>query len=258
MVNRYDIIDILKKKLYPQSYVHAFWLEGADANNAVDEYSDLDFCLDIDDDYEKQAMELVEQILNELSAIDYKFVMKHGHPKLRQNIYHLEGTSPYLMIDFCWQLHSRDPKESCFIRDSKIEYPLVIFDKSNVISYRDFDINEFLEENRARFNECRYRYTQHDRVLKYVRRGLYLESYAYYNRYVLAPIIDLLRIIYTPANTYYHLIHISHHIPDDCVRKLEAFAQVASLTDIENKTDEARVWFEELCKEAAEKYRYEI
>jgi hypothetical protein len=257
MMQRNDIINALKEKLFPLPYVNALWLEGADANGMVDEYSDFDFNVDIDDEYETDAIAAVEQILNEISPLDYKYVMNHGHPKMRQRIYHISGTSPYMAIDFCWQLHSRDPKESCFIRDSKVEFPLVLFDKTGVISYRDFDINEFHASNRERLKECLYHYSQHDRVIKYVNRGLYLEAYAYYNRYVLEPLIDMLRILYTPANTDYYLIHISQHIPEECVRRLEHFACISSLNDIEERISEAKGWFFSLHDEIEKVYGYE-
>ena len=50
-------------------YVDAFWLEGADAIGTVDEYSDIDYWLDIVDAYEEQAYEAVENALSELAEI---------------------------------------------------------------------------------------------------------------------------------------------------------------------------------------------
>lgn len=254
-MNRIDIINTLKEKLQPLSYTNALWLEGSDANGMVDEYSDLDICLDVNDEFESEAIAEVEKILNDLSPLDFKYVMRHGHPKLRQRIYHISGTNPYLAIDFCWQLHSRNPKESCFIRDSRIEFPLVLFDKTGVISYKDYELKEYAEDIKYRFNECLYRYSQHTRVMKYVNRGLYLEAYAYYNRYVLEPLIDMLRILYTPANTEYYLIHISQHIPGACAAKLEHFARIASLQDINDKIIPAEEWFSELRSEIDTVYR---
>jgi len=256
MIERNEIIQILKERLYPYPFAHAMWLEGADSNQMVDQYSDIDFWLDVDDESEEEAVRVVEQILEDISPIEYRYVMNHSHPKIRQRIYHIKGTNPYLMIDFCWQLHSRDPKECCFIRGSRIETPLILFDKSGVISFRDFDINEFHAANRERFNECRHLYTQHSRVVKYCYRGQYLEAYAYYNRYVLEPIVDMLRILYTPANAEYYLVHISNHIPEECVKRLEYFARISSIEDILYKTEEAKGWFDLLSMEAGKKYGY--
>jgi predicted nucleotidyltransferase len=211
VIDRVDITSKLRGALEPLSFVYAFWLEGADANGTADEFSDIDYWVDFEDDFEAQVYLAVENALSELSEIDYKYVMKHDHPKIRQRIYHLAGTSEYLMIDFCWQLHSRPKDEYVYIENYTVETVKVIFDKDNIIRYKPLDISAFKEWNIHRLNEAKYRRTQHIRAEKYVRRGQYLEAYAYYNRYVLEPLIDLLRLIYTPAYANYYLIHISQH-----------------------------------------------
>lgn len=215
---------------------------------AILQYSDIDFWVDFEDAYENEAYEAVESALMEIAELDYRYVMKHGHPKIRQRIYHLSSSSEYLMIDFCWQLHSRPENECQYIKENLVEAAKVIFDKMNVVKYVDYNPAKFEGWNSTRLAECKCRYSQHSRVNKYVLRGQYLEAYAYYNRYVLEPLIDLLRIAYTPANADYYLIHISHHIPKDDLQKLEYFAKLSSLDDIAERIPQAEKWFYELLK----------
>jgi len=239
LIDRNTIIAKLQAALESLPFVHALWLEGADACGTVDEYSDLDFWADIEDNCEQEAFEAVERALSSIAPIDYKYIMRHGHPQIRQRIYRLAGTSEYLMIDFCWQLHSRD---FSFVEGDAIECAKVIFDKSGVIKYGP--ATDFTQENLARLEEAKYRSSQHVRAEKYVRRGLYLEAYAYYNRYALEPLIDLLRLIYTPEHADYHLVHISRHIPEEERIKLEYFAQIFSLDDIARKLPEVARQFD--------------
>lgn len=246
MNNSEIIIKRLKEELEPLQYVHAMWLEGADAIGQADEYSDIDIYIDIEDEYEQEAIDKVENILSRISEIDYKYVMNHGHPKLRQRIYHLKGSSEYLMIDFCWQLHSRDKEEYVYIKGNTIEAAKVIFDKSEVIRYKDFKEEDYRSFNIEALEQCKYRYSQHCRVTKYIHRGMYLEAYAYYNKYVLEPLIHVLRMIYTPAHAHYYLIHISQHLPKFEVQRLEFFAQISTLKDIEDRIPLAEIWFSEL------------
>jgi len=244
MIDRNCIVNKLHEELEQLPFIYAFWLEGADAIGTTDEYSDIDFWVDFEDEYEEQAYKAVETALSELSEIDYKYVMRHDHPKIRQRIYHLAGTSEYLLIDFCWQLHSRE--QYAFYENDKIETAKVIFDKKNIIHYKPLDISAFSEQNQSRLEEAKYRRSQYVRAEKYVRRGHYLEAYAYYNRYVLEPIIDLLRLIYTPAYADYHLVHISQHIPEAERKRLEYFARTNSIDDIAEKVPQAGKWFDEL------------
>lgn len=250
MITRDDIINKLKYALEPLPFVYALWLEGADTNGTLDEYSDIDIWIDVEDSNIDKVLDAVESALLRLGRIDYKYVMPQGHPKLGQTVYHLEESSEYLMIDMNWQLHSRD--DYTFIRGDKIETARVIFDKDNIIRYKDYDLQDNAESNTRRLEEARYRYTQHCRVLKYVYRRMYPEAYAYYNRYVVEPLIDLLRLIYTPAHSDYYLIHISHHIPEVERQKLESFLRISSFEDIEKKTAEAQVWFDELLEQVIE------
>jgi predicted nucleotidyltransferase len=249
-MDRYEIIEKLREGLEPLPFIYAMWLEGADATGLLDVYSDLDICVDFEDEYELQAYLAVEKTLREIGEIDYEYICQHENPKLRQRIYHLAGTSEYLMIDFCWQLHSRNRDEGVFIRGSNVEAALVIFDKAGVVRYKDYDPKEFEERNLALLAESKFRYTQHARVIKYVRRGTYPEAYAYYNHYVLEPLVNVLRILYTPAYAYNHMLHISHHIPKSESDRLSYFARIASLEDIEYKTPRAQKWFGELAEKA--------
>lgn len=184
MIKSETIIEKLRANLEPLHYVYAMWLEGADAVGQTDEYSDIDIYVDIKDEYEHQAINDVENILSKVAEIDYKFVMNHVHPKLRQRVYHLNGSNEYLMIDFCWQLHSRNKDETVYIKNSKIEAAKVIFDKSDIIRYKEYNEEDYKDYNAKCLEKCKYRYSQHSRVTKYANRGMYLEAYAYYNKYV--------------------------------------------------------------------------
>jgi len=246
MLDRETITDKLQEVLEPLPYIHAFWLEGADATGTADEYSDIDFWVDFEDEYEEQAYEAVENALTGLAVIDYKHIVRHSHPKIRQRIYHLAGTSEYLMIDFCWQLHSRPKDEYAYIENDTIEAVKVVFDKDDIIRYRPLDLSAFVEENTHRLEETKYRRAQHIRAEKYVRRGQYLEAYSYYYKYVFEPLVDLLRLIFTPAYADYYLIHISQHIPAAERERLEYFARISSLDDMEEKIPQAAQWFDEL------------
>jgi len=244
-MNKQAIINKLKERLEPLDYYHALWLEGSDANGTADAYSDIDIWADIDDEREAEAIAAAEAALLEFAAFDYKAVLSHSHPQIRQRAYHLAGTCEWLLIDFCFQLHSR-PQEYCFYEDDTVEAALVIFDKDGVVPYKPGLPPVDAEANAALLEKMRCRFTQHSRVIRYVRRGQYLGAFAYYQRYVLEPLACLLRLIYTPAYADYGYSHASRHVPPEQVERLEYFARVSSLEEIEAKIPEAQSWFEQL------------
>jgi hypothetical protein len=244
MIQREFIIERLHEALEPLPYIHAFWLEGADAVDAVDEYSDIDFWVDVEDEYETQAIEAVETALSEIAEIDYKYIAAHDHPQIRQRYYHLVDTSEYLAIDFCWQLHSREPY--ALYEDCNIESAKVIFDKKNIVRFKPICPADFAESNQVKLAYIKHRRSQYARAMKYVHRGEYLEAWMCYKYYALEPLGDMLRLIYTPAYVDHSFCHISRHIPEAERIKLEYFAQISSLDDIAVKIPQAGNWFDEL------------
>lgn len=246
MPDRNDIIAALTEGLRPLGYAYAFWLEGADASGLVDEYSDLDFWLDFEDGEEEAAYRAVEQILTGVAPLDGLEAMRHGHPQIRQRVYHLTGTPDSLAIDFCFQLHSRPADECVFIKGNRVESAKVLFDKTGVVRFIDDEPGRYAERNAGIVAEAACRYRQLARAEKYLHRGLYLEASAYYNRYVFEPLVSLVRLLYTPANADYGLIHISHHVPAEIKEKLEYFAQGASIDAMAERLPKAKAWFSEL------------
>ena len=51
-MTRDEIIEHLTDKLKNDSLVYAFWLEGADAQDRTDDYSDIDICLSVEAGHE--------------------------------------------------------------------------------------------------------------------------------------------------------------------------------------------------------------
>lgn len=246
-IDRDLIINKLVETFKPNEKVYAFWLEGADGLGKVDQYSNLDFVIDVEDGYETKIFELCEQALSLLGELDLNYEEDHGHPKLRQKVYHLKNSSPYLEIDFCVQSHSRDKSGSTFIEKSIFEYPKVFFDKAKIVSYRARNESDQVKisQNIARKKELFNLLSQYHRVLKYCERNKFLEAFGYYQKHILRPMIELMRIKYTPYNTDYYIVHISDHLPEEELKLLEGFHQVTSVADIKQNINKALEWLKE-------------
>lgn len=242
---RNRIIDLLRNSFIDKEYVYALWLEGSDGLGKADEYSDLDFWFDVEDGYENLVLDKCIEVLQTIDKLDFVEHYDHPHPKIFQKNMHISGTSEYLMLDICVQSHSRGNEGCTFVENDIAEYPLVLFDKANVINIIKQPDND-LELIKKTYDECIDRFSQQSRILKYIYRGKYLEAFAYYQKYACQPIVNLLRIIYTPRHIEYGLVHISDHFPKETINKIEVLYKVSNLDDIKNNLQYANKLFYEL------------
>ena len=150
--DRNQIINKLEDELKNNSFVFAFWLEGADALNTVDEYSDMDVWLDVQDGHEGMAIEQVQSILSKIAPLDFEHEIDHPHPKIRQKFFHLKDTSEFLIIDVCVQSHSREFWYTNKNADEKVK---IIFEKGKVIEFRNLDKIEFQNLQKKRIDELK-------------------------------------------------------------------------------------------------------
>lgn len=229
-IDRNYIVDFIKEFSISKDYVYAMWLEGADGLNQVDEYSDLDIWFDVEDSKRDFFVEELVENLSTLGKIDSK--MNKVNLEIYQSNIHLENTSEYLTIDLAAQNDSRDRDSTCFVKGSITELPKIIFDKKNVISFKE---KENVDKGLLKqiFEEKKNRILQYSRVVKYIKRSQYLECFMEYDKQILKPIVTIARIIYTPEIYDYELCHISRHLPENVIEKIEKLYKVSSFKDIE-------------------------
>ena len=250
-IEREQIIQAITQGLENDPAVFALWLEGADSNDVLDEYSDIDIVADAKDGDEETVLEKVGEILKSIGKLDLEFLNPQPHPKLRYKVFHLKDTSEFLLIDVCIQSHSRDFE---FTEDNKYESPKVLFDKNGVIKFSKVDEDKLKKEICESLTSLENTFFQRSKIKKYILRKKYLEAFAYYNKNVLEPLVELLRICHTPIIREYHLVHISDHLPKDKVAELEKLYRITSLDDISQNVKLAENMFMEAMKEAREKY----
>jgi len=94
------IIRTLVEALEPIDYLHAFWKGGAAAFSRIDEWSDIDIYLVVDDGKVDETFLAVESALRSLSLIKLKYeITQTSWPGVSQAFYKLEGANEYLIID---------------------------------------------------------------------------------------------------------------------------------------------------------------
>lgn len=246
MITRQQIIKQLKSGLEKNSFVFAFWLEGADVHNRVDPYSDIDIWLDVKDGNENEVFKLIELILSKLGKIDFCHEKPHPHPKIRQKFFHLAKTSKFLIIDICLQKHSR---VFYYTKGNKDEKVKVIFDKKSVITFKPMDRKKFMTSKQARMKEIIKNFDFFQTWIdKSIKRKNFLEALYYYQEKTLKPLVEILRIKFEPTKMDFYLKDISKDIPKEYLKKLENLYKINSIKDLKIKNKQANEFFFNIIK----------
>lgn len=245
MITREQIIEILKELALSKRYVHAMWLEGADGLGRVDEYSDIDVWFSVSDSYADTLIPFCIEALRKLGDIPYQNIdtVKHSCGEIFQANIKIEGTSPFLYVDICVQKLSRDKRATTFTENDPAEFPLVIFDKKNIIAYRkSTPMPKFLQDEIIA--DQKRVFLQRARAIKYIHRNRFIEAISYFSQYCVMPVVTLARLIYTPRNWQYGTCHISVHLPKDVVAEIERLSQNKTVQDVAKNVELAEKLFE--------------
>jgi len=248
---RQQIIEALKERYLEDTRVYALWLEGSDGLGRSDQYSDLDIWMDVEDGREEAILDECEELLSGLAPLDLTDHCHHPHPKIFQRNFHLAGTSPYLMVDLCIQSHSRGREGCIFMEGDVAEFPLILFDKAQVIAIIPAPDPHWREIGEV-YHNLQNVFQQRSRAVKYIRRNQFIEASAYFDKYVRQPLLTMARLLYTPHHHEYGPVHISVHLPGELVTELERLYSIASIKDIENRMAVAERLHQDLCTQLDE------
>ena len=243
-LTRHKIIEAIRAKLEQNPSVLAMWLEGADANDTVDEYSDIDLSCSVEMGMLDEVTQEARNALSRLDNLDldasHKASENRGH-----TVFHLEGSSRFLLIDFAVYVGIG----SQFIKEDDLEKPAVLFDRRKVITYMGQDEALAKSQSSKRLEHLVDVVSQSSRIEKCTKRNNFLEAIGYYHRWLLTPLVEVLRMCHSPLHPDYHIVHISRHLPESVLSRLENLYKVDSVKEIEEKIRDAKSWFHETAVE---------
>jgi hypothetical protein len=237
-----EIITALCEALEPLEYTHALWEGGAAAFKRVDEWSDLDILLDVEDEHVNDALQVIEKTLVRLSPVELKYEVPqpswHGHAQV---FYRLQGTSKYLLIDIAVIKHSNPNK---FLQPELHGDPVVHFDKTEVVKPPPLDRKELAVRLKDRLAALKVTFELFQILtLKELNRGNLIEALNFYHNFTLKPLVEVLRIPHEPTRHGFYTRYIYYDIPPETIRKLEKLFFVTDGDDLLAKRQEAEDWF---------------
>ncbi len=249
MVTREAVIEKLVDVLKPLDYVHAFYESGAVAFNRLDEWSDIDVYVVVDDERVDDAFVAVESALESLSPISQKFAVPQlPWPGVSQAFYRLERASEYLLVDMAVIKLSGPEK---FLAPEIHGKAVFYFNKSDSIKVPSADKEELAKTLQQRVPRLRDRFAMFNIfVQKEINRGNYLDALVLYHSLTLGSVVDLLRIKYSPFHHDFKTRYAQYELPKHIVDRLERLYFVKDGMDLRRKYREATDWFGRIVAES--------
>lgn len=244
-IGREEVLKALKESLEPLPYAHALWEGGAIGYGRLDEWSDLDLYLLVDDERVGDAFAATERALGAASPIAIKYdIGQTPHEGVHQAFYRLRDTSEFLLLDFAVVTMGAPDK---FLEPVTHGEPHFLFRKLTDIEVPPLDMDALRERVRKRVARQRLRMDMfHVFVQKEVNRRHMIEAADAYRIVVLGSLIELLRIKHNPAHHEFQTRYLYSELPPEVVGRLEGLFLVADMDDLVRKYAAARSWFDEL------------
>ena len=245
-ITRDDLMGTLVRALEDKDYALAMWEGGAAGFNRVDEWSDADVQVIVQDGFVEQAFLDVEAAMATLTETDYRYRLPepawHGHS---QCFYRFKDASPYLMLDLVFIQQNSEADR--FMQFRTHGQPLIWFDKAGLVVEEPLDVEGMLEKMKAAVDSARMRYDLFwILTMKEVHRKNNIEAFAFYYNFAVMPLLEVLRIEHCPARYFYRTRYPQYDLPEEITERLTGFFFIRDLTDLEAKFAQAQDWFAEV------------
>lgn len=247
-LTRQIITQTLVDALESLDYIYAFWEGGAAAFKRIDEWSDIDLYLVVDDKKVDESFFVVEKALKTLSHIQQKYEVDHPPESgLFQAFYRLEDTNEYLVIDLAvFKLSSPNKFLEPEIHGNVVFY----LKKSDRIKPPPLDTDAMIRKVQKKLERLRAKFDMFNNFIqKEINRGNHLEAIDFYRVLTLASLVEALRIRYNPLHHDFKMRYIHYELPSRIIKRLGYLFFVNNERDLQEKYHDATKWFEEIVSE---------
>jgi len=247
-LSRDDITGAIASALEPLDYVHAMWQGGAVANDRADQWSDIDVCVDADDERVEEVFPVVERALETLAPIELKYdVLAPTLGEYVQAFYRLAGAGKFMLVDFAVFKHSAANK----LLEPEVHGKAIFhFNKNGAVKVPALDPDKHLAAIRTALERSRKKCEMFAPfVEKEILRGDYLRALGLYQRMVLAALVEALRIKYKPEHYDFGVGYTRYHLPADIVKRIKDLYFVSDDEDLAEKYERAIAWYDQAYRE---------
>jgi len=247
-LSRDDITGAMARALEPLDYVHAMWQGGAVANDRADEWSDIDVCVDADDERAEEVFRVVERALEALAPIELKYdVLAPTLGEYVQAFYRLAGAGKFMLVDFVVFRHSAADK----LLEPEVHGKAIFhFNKNGAVKVPALDPDRHLTAIKTALERSRRKCEMFAPfVEKEILRGDYLRALGLYQRMVLGALVEALRIKHKPEHYDFGIGYTRYHLPADIVGRIKDLHFVSDDKDLAGKYERALAWYDQAYRE---------
>lgn len=247
-LSRYDITGAIARALEPLDFVHAMWEGGAVAFDRADEWSDIDICVDADDERVEEVFPVVERALESLAPIELKYdVPVPSLGEYVQAFYRLEGAGRFMLVDFAVFRHgARDKLLEPEIHGRAIFH----FNKNGAVEAGALDRGKHITAIKAALERTRKKCDMFAPfVEKELKREDHIRAIGLYQRMVLEPLLQALRIKHKPSHYDFGASYTRYHLPAEVVERLKDLYFISDERDLARKYRKALAWYDQAFRE---------
>lgn len=248
MLKREEILKCIVASIEPLDYVYAAWQCGSAAFGRVDEWSDIDIAVDVEDDKVREIFNVTDKALETLSPIESTYECSQPMSEgAYQKVYKLKDVSKFLIVEICAVRHSAPDK---FLQKEIHGEVFVHFDKKNVTKYKSIDKKEFAKKLEQRLEKIKSLFNIYQILIyKELNRKNYIEAVAFYNNFSLSLLLEAIRIRYSTYRFDFRTRYVYYDLPKEVVKKLNEFYFIKDGEDLKHKHEETIKWFNEVVEE---------
>lgn len=254
-LGRDEILEAIAEALKPLDYVYGMWQCGAAAFNRVDQWSDIDLIVNVEDDRIRDVFPIVDEVLQTLAPIENSIEYPQAlSPGGFQKVYKLEGTSKFMVIEVCVLKHSSTEK---FLQREIHGEIIVHFDKKNITKNNPIDKEEFDRSLKVRLENIEKLFNMYQFLVeKELNRNNHIEALAFYQNFSLSPLLEVLRMKHSPYRYNFRTRYVYYDLPKEVVSRLHDFYFIKDSRALSLKHKEAVKWFNEIVGELRLKNAY--
>jgi predicted nucleotidyltransferase len=240
-VTRSQLVGVLHHTLQRLDAVDAAWEGGSAAFGSEDGLSDIDAVAVVADDAVDATFAQVEAALNALSPVTLRYDTPAA-PGFAQKFYRLRDAGEFLVVDLVL-IRRSDP---LLFREIELHgRGRTWFDRRGVLVEAHLDAARDSDQARARVPTLASAFAMFQHIVTKERlRGRAVDAFVFYQSMTWRPLVEAVRLLHCPERRIFGPRYLARDLPADVCRRLEALAFVRDLSDLADKHEQARTWFE--------------